>query len=226
MKNRIGQITITALIASLCIGCLMIGYYARPAQAEPLDTHHSSWSLVRETATEDGATFETVYDLDANEGDWASRDSNSVADGGSFRIRSTNIGARTPEGKSPGAVWIFTITGGVEDNDTFSFHIVGWSKTNGMLQVLAVGDGIIGTQDVVLYPDDGAAAILWWADTINIDSVSPVRWPGVSVRNSGNDEVAMILVDLTGIEYIQFVFYDADGTGTKANNLTVFGRRY
>jgi hypothetical protein len=197
------------------------------AEAEPLDSYHSSWHLVRETADEDGADFETVYNLDASEGHWAGKDGNSVADGGPFQIRSTDTEMRPPsEGMSPGAVWEFVICGGLAENDTFSFDIVGWSKTNGMLQVIAVCDGVIGTQDVVIYPDSGAATNIWWADTINLDTVSPVRWPGVSVRNSGNNEVCMILVDTTGLEWIQFVMYDCDGSGTEASNLTVYGRRY
>lgn len=225
MRKRIGRTILTTVVLLYLLLC-GVWFLADMAKAEPLDTHHSKWRLVRETADEDGANFTAVYDLAGDEGNFANKNSNSVANGGPFRIGSRPGELGTPN-KSLGAVWKFVICGGVENNDTFSFHIVGWAEDNGMLRVLAVGDGIIGTQDVVLYPDDDAVATaIWWADTISIDSVTPVRWPGVSVRNSGNDEVASILVDTTGLEWIQFVIYDADGTSTDANDITVFGRPY
>jgi hypothetical protein len=217
MKTRLGKIT---LATAMLVGALCVGVALFQARADPLDTHHSSWHLVRATATEDGANFAAVYNLASNGGDYAS----GVANGGAFQIRSK--GEPGSEGVSPGAVWMFAICGGLADNDTFSFDVAGWAKTNGMLQVLAVCDGVIGTQDVVTYPGGAAATNIWWADTINLDSVTPVRWPGVSVRNSGNNEVAILLIDTAGLEFIQFVFYDCDGGGTEANNITVFGRRY
>ena len=215
MKKRIGRITFVSIFALVLIG---LAVYQTYLTAEPLDTYHSSWHLVRDTATEDGATFDAVYNLDANEGNWASKGSDA------WQIVSKKVDTRQGEGQSPGAVWAFVISGGLADNDTFSFNIVGWSKTNGFLQVIAEGDGVIGTQDVVLYPHDNSSAIVWWADTINLDETD--KWPGVSVRNSGDNEVCMILVDTAGLEWLQFVIYDADGSGTEANNLTVFGRRY
>jgi len=74
----------------------------------------------------------------------------------------------------------------------------------------------------------------FWADTISLDEQS--KWPnyngtlglpGVAVHNSADNEVAILNVDLAGIEWIQFVVYDADGaTGEEAGNVTVYGRRY
>jgi hypothetical protein len=223
MKSKLGKISLA--LTSLIMASVLVAAVIINAKADPLDTWHSSWHLVRETATEDGANFAAVYNLDANEGNFASMDSSSVANGGPFRITSAYVGRPSYEGQSPGAVWLFSICGGLSDNDTFSFDVVAWSKTNGPLQVICTGDGVIGTQDVVLYPDDSAAATnIWWADTLNLDATN--RWPGVAVYNSGNNNIAMLAIDTTGIEYIQFVVYDADGSGTEANNLTVYGRRY
>lgn len=271
------------------------------AMAEPLETYHSSWHLVRETANEDGDTFSLVYDLTGvgtTDGDFASKDSSSVLSGGAFRIRSNGIDY---EGYSAGGAWMFTICGSnyADVDDTFSFNILGWSKTNGMLQTIAVGDGVIGEQAVGLYPDDGGDAYgalisltgvtyttsdetftasgefvnatvgmmarvtgtgftneivdittagndsvicditttsadctdatiqinpAFWADTINLDETT--KWPSVGVYNSGSNEVAFILIDTTGLEWIQFVISKAAAASGEAGNITIFGRRY
>jgi len=221
MKTRLGRITLAtvAILTLLLFGMLAQSYRALAA---PLDSYNVAWKLVRDTATEDGANLAAVYALATGEGNWASRDTTAV-----FRLfdgPSEPTGpASTPD--SPGVVWKFVICGGLADDDTFSFDVLGWAQGNGMAQVIATGDGVIGTQDVVLYPDDSAAATdIWWADTINLDATT--TWPGVSVYNSGNNTVGMLLIDTTGLEFIQFVIYDAGGTGTEANNLTIFGRPY
>lgn len=215
-------------IAILLLFLMVIGMTVLimlPVRAATLDTYHAGWKLIRETATEDGATFAAVYDLAGAEGNFASKDSSSVEDGGPYRIRSVAGTGDGNEFQTVGAAWEFVISGGVEDNDTFSFNLIGWSRINGMLQVICEGNGIIGTQDVVLYPDDGATATsIWWADTITLDETT--KWNTVEVLNSGDNEVAVIHVDTAGLEWVQFVIYDAGGTGTESNNLTVFGRPY
>ena len=182
---RIGRI-ITPIMVCLAIGASLI-FWLISAQAKTLDTYHSSWKLIRETATEDGANFAAVYNLASDGGDFASKDSSTVANGGPYRIRSY-FGGEGTEFVSSGGAMVFAICGGLSENDTFSFNIVGWGRTNGMLQVIAEGDGIIGTQDVVKYPDDGATATnIWWADTINLDETT--KWPAVGVYNSGDNEM-------------------------------------
>lgn len=306
MRNRIGKVTIVA-VAWMVFG--IIAYVIvenNSSQAEPLDTYHSSWHLVREAANEDGATFSAVYDL-TTAGNFASKDSSSVAAGGPFRIVPRQTSARA-EGFSPGGAWMFAISGKNFNNtdDTFSFDIIGWGRENGMLQVLAEGNAVLGTQAVIIYPDGGDALgevfsiadanydhgtttlsvedggfdggvvntliyvgssnetkltsgyyqittftdantivisgasstdditagditvqnnPAFWADTIVLDETS--KWPGVTVKNSGDNEVCTILVDTTGLEWIQFVVYDADAaTGEEAGGISVYGRRY
>jgi hypothetical protein len=127
--------------------------------AEPLDTYHQGWSLVRETANEDGANFAAVYDLTGGAGtsNFAGKDSSSVLNGGPFHIRPTGF----PVPVSPGSRWQFVICGEARNgaDDTFSFDVVGWAAGNGMLQKIVEGDGVLGTQTVVTYPDDGADAV-------------------------------------------------------------------
>ena len=303
MKSRIGRTTLAAVMLALfCIAPFVI---YRMAGAAPLETYHSSWHLVRETAVQDHNSFAEVYDL-TTEGNFANKNSATVLNGGPFQIRSTTVPGT--EGSSPGAIWAFAICGKNYNNtdDTFSYDIVGWAKDNGMLQVIGEGAGALGTQAVVVYPDGGDAMGVefsvtdanythatttlsvtnggfdggvvntmiyvgssnetkltsgyyeittftdantivisgasstdnitaadvtvqnnpaFWADTITLDETT--KWPGVSVVNSGDNEVAMILVDTTGLEWLQFVIYGADAaTGEEAGDITVYGRRY
>ena len=320
MRKLVVFTTIAVLLAvSMYFGLSL----PKPAKAEPVDTYHSSWHLVRETADEDGASFAAVYDLTgvgATTGNFASKDSSTVANGGPFHIIANQGGIGNPY--SPGSKWMFTFCGENYNNvdDTFSFNLVGWSRTDGMLQTIAVGDCVLGTQAVVTYPDSGDAlgalisetavtythatkkftdtgdtgaftgAVVgmlarvtgtgytdaisqittvtdanniicsgltstgngtdstlqinpaFWADTINLDDQT--RWSGsladpntatgyyqmsgtLAVINSGNNEVAGLVVDLTGMEWVQFVIYDADAaTGEQAGNVTVYGRRF
>lgn len=315
---RIGRVILPILACLFVIAILLTQI---PVKAEPLDTYHSGWYLIRETASEDGASFSAVYDLTI-EGNFANKDSSSVLNGGAFKIPSIDTGIDYKH-YSPGSKWMFAFCGENFNNtdDTFSFNLIGWSKTNGMLQVLAEGDCVLGTQAVVVYPDGGDAlgatcsetsvsydhtggtqskyftvtnegfdgAIVgqlayvtgtnitsgyyqvlvvtdtnnisidvtasddntnstvqinpaFWADTINLDETT--KWGGaladpntiygyyqmpgtIAVINSGDNEVACLIVELTGIEWIQFVLYVCDAaTNEEAGNVTVYGRRY
>lgn len=302
MRTRYGKTILgVAVVLVGAMAFVSLVFLMPVSEAEPLDTYHSSWHLVRETADEDEATFAEVYDLTGigtTNGNFASKNTSTVLAGGAFRIPSRN--AIGHEGYSEGGAWMFTICGKCYNDvdDTFSFNILGWSKTNGMMQIIAEGDGVLGTQAVVVYPDGGDAlgelvssttaaytfgdntftqngafgdvavgmmarvtgsgltnaienvttasanAVIltgltdasdctatiqinpsFWADTINLDETT--KWPSVAVYNSGGDEVAYILVDTTGLEWIQFVIYAADAeTNEEAGDITVYGRRY
>lgn len=131
---------------------------ARDAKAAPVDSYHSSWHLVRETANQDGDTFAAVYALAGIESNFASKDTSSVANGGAFRISSRNV-AGPDEGWSAGQTWELMFCGENRNDvdDTFSFNVIGWNKTNGPLQVICEGNGVLGTQSVVVFPDGGDA---------------------------------------------------------------------
>ncbi len=305
---RTGRIILSVLFLLAVMAGTII--YIQPVRAEPIDTFHSSWQLIRETADQDGDTFALVYNL-TTEGNFANKDSSTVANGGPYRIKAYTTGISTDNWLS--AKWIFAFCGknydvandNVVDN-TFSFNIVGWSKANGMLQVMAEGDCILGTQAVIVYPDtgdalgelvsetsvtythntetytvtnggftgaavgmmayvtgtnltDGYYAITtvtdvntiimsgmsstdnntdstvqinpsFWVDTINLDETT--KWPrdgdgnNVMVYNSGDNEVAFIVVETADLEWIQFVIYGADAaTGIEAGDITVYGRK-
>lgn len=309
---RCGRITLAMLFVMAMITYLAIPLL--PAKADPADAFHSEWVLIRDTADEDGATFAAVYDL-TTEGNFANKDSSSVANGGPYQI-SPRAGLNNR--------WMFSLCaknyGVGADNaidNTFSYNIIGWSRENGMLQVIAEGDCVLGTQAVIVYPDGGDAvgeaismtAVTYthgtttfsktgvgigiaigdivyvtgtnltdgyyavtgrtddtvvcsgiassnnntdstldanpafWADTINLDETtkwtSTIDGSGASTGNKGvlelinadgtisAGEVGAIVVDLNGIDWVQFVIYDADATtGVQAGDVTVYGRKF
>jgi hypothetical protein len=287
-----------AILAFIALMALQIS----PINADPADGFHSEWVKIRATADEDGATFAAVYDL-TTEGNFANKSS------AAYQI-SPRAGLNNR--------WMFSFCGkgynGVDD--TFSFNIVGWSRENGMLQVIAEGNCVLGTQAVVVYPDGGdalgpdvtTAAVVYthadttftktdaflgqavgsgmyvlsdnetkltsgfypittwtsadvavasgaastadttatvyinpamWADTIALDETT--KWTSaidgaaastgnkgtIEVINSGDNEVAGLVVDLKGIDWVQVVIYDADAaTGEEAGDITVYGRKF
>ena len=155
---------VLALIAVIVIGATMI--WVALAKAEPADRYSSSWRLIRAKNSEDGADFATVYDLTGvgtTNGNFASKDSSTVASGGPYQIRSS-LGASFSEYFSPGQKWMFAFCGENFNNvdDTFSFNLVGWSRDNGMIQNICEGSCTLGTQAVVTYPngDDALGATI------------------------------------------------------------------
>ena len=167
MKTLKEILLLIAVIIVCIVGLFLISEMSGiiPAKAEPLDTYHSGWHLIRQTASEDGATFAAVYDLTGvgtTDGDFASRDTTAytTANGGVFRIPTVGSG-NLGERYSPGSKWVFAFCGENFNNvdDTFSYTLLSWAKSNGMAQVICDGTGILGTQAVGLYPDDSADAM-------------------------------------------------------------------
>ena len=224
MIRRNWPLLLEGLILTGCIYLVVV----KPLLAEPIDTHHSSWHVIRANAAEDDTTFAAALALQTDEGNFANKPS------GAFHIVSGDVPGRG-EGYSPGSKWMFALCGTHEDGDVFSFNVVGWAKTNGMAQVICEGDGVLGKQDVVIQPDGTADANGFWADTINLEAQT--KWPGtqdangfvnssgIGVYNSGNDEVAILVIETTGLEWIQFIVYDATG-GAQCATVTVYGRRW
>lgn len=300
---RIGRVAVVLLLViAVSLVCVIL---LKPIEAVPLDSYHSSWKLIRETNNEDADTKALVYNLTLA-GDFDNKNSSAVASGGPYHIRSYAGSGAGTEFQSVGGAWMFAICGENFDDvdDTFDFNIVGWSRINGMLQTIAEGDGVLGTQAVIAYPDDGADAVgatcsetsvaydhtagtqekyftvtnegfdgaavgqmayvtgtnitsgyykvlvvtdtnnvsinvtasndntdstvqinpAFWADTINLDETT--KWPSVAVYNSGDNEVCFVLIDTTGLEWIQWIIYKATAGSGEAGNITVYGRPY
>jgi len=108
-------------------------------------------------------------------------------------------------------------------------YVTGTNITSGYYQVTIVTDAN-NVKIAVTATDDNTDSTVqinpaFWADTINLDETT--KWPSVAVYNSADNEMAFIVVDTIGLEWIQFVIYDADAaTGEEAGDLTVYGRRF
>ena len=215
MKNYGKTIVATILIVA-CVFALTMVYIS---EAEPLDTYHGEWARVKDSAVEDGTNFAATIALATNGGDFADMTA------GAYHITSRRY-TMQPETASPGGAWMFAFYGTTTNDDTFSFNLVGWSKTNGMVQVICEGDGVLGTMDVQIEPNGDAITNGFWADTITLDETT--KWPSVAVYNSGDNECAILVVDLTGLEWIDFVTYGVDGANSagEADTLGVYGRPY
>jgi hypothetical protein len=223
MKTKTDLIVTVLLIVILIMIMYPVSGPLKLAFAEPIDTYQSSWQRIEDSAVEDGADFETTLNIDANEGDWSNKTSEA------FHIIANygNLGARY----SPGTQWMFAFFGSDADSDTFSFDLVGWASTNGFAQIICEGDGVLGAQDVVIEPNGDAAGHEYWADTINLDETTKWDQSGsdpnnITVINSGDNQVAILIINLRGIEWIDFVTYDCDGSGGEAATIGVYGRRY
>jgi len=214
MKKHIGKATIVsiALLASVLAG---LGYYSYNASAGVTSTYHSGWHLIRDTNDQDGDTFAAVYNL-TTDGDFASKKSSSVADGGPFRVPSMNETENTK--------WMFAICGknynGVDD--TLSFNLVGWSRENGMLQNICEGAATLGTQAVVIYPDGGDAMGAEFSVT---DANYTHSTETLSVTNGGFDGGVvntMIYVGSSNETNLTSAYYEVT-TFTDANTIVISG---
>lgn len=208
-KSIVAVLVLLGLAALLTVHVIV-------AKAETTDTYHSSWVRIKDSAAEDAANFATTLALATNEGNFANKTS------GAYQIVSRAIEPQ-PFTSSAGGAWIFAFYGTDAADETFSFTMVGWAKGNGMAEVICEGNGILGTQDVVLEPNGDAITNGFWADTIELDETT--KWPSVAVFNSDDNQVAKIFVDMAGLEWVDFITYDVAG-GAEASTIGVYGRQY
>ena len=131
----------------------------------------------------------------------------------------------------------FTLTDELDDVATGMLaRVTGTGFTNAILQITTVTSndsficsGISSTGNCTATVQINPA---FWVDTINTDQTT--KWEGsgtdpnnIYVANSGDNEVALLVIDLAGLEYIQFVIYGADAaTSEEAGAVTVYGRPY
>lgn len=112
-------------------------------------------------------------------------------------------------------------SGGDTANDTFSWRIYGWRMSNGPAELIANGTGILGTQQVVIYPQGGATTNKFWADSLSVTTDYWMRT--VAEQTVGGNSVAKLMFDFLGYEWIYVEITDADGaTGIQAGDITVY----
>lgn len=121
----------------------------------------------------------------------------------------------------------FSFMGGAAADKTFTYDIFTWANENGPAKHTVNGTGILGTQQVVVYPHNGVAATSkFWADTL------VVTWENhpkevESTDTTGHNSVAEVWLDGTGLRYWFIQISSADGsTGTEAGNISCFYRYF
>jgi hypothetical protein len=118
---------------------------------------------------------------------------------------------------------VFYFCGGAAADKTFGFKIYGWRNNGGMAELIAEGTGTLGTQAVVKYPHNGAAATnKFWADTLAISAQGTPETFQVADASGGN-RCAKLFGYNCGYEWLYCEISSADGTtGAEAGNITVY----
>lgn len=169
-----------------------------------LDTFHCDFRLLRAEANENASTIDLT-----SEGNFANKPSSA-----------TRLTARD-EGIGHGGNAVELIfCGGDAADDTFTYTVYTWRRRNGPVRMVATGTGTLGTQAVVVYPQGGTATSKFWADTLSVTH----RWltTVASTDTSGNNEIASLVFDMCGYEFIYVEITNADGTGTEAESVSVY----
>ena len=112
------------------------------------------------------------------------------------------------------------------DNDTFAFEIFAWKAIIGEPKCVCRGTGILGTNLVSTNPVTGVALSNGlWADTIALSDY----WPqGITVEDSGNDQIASVIFDTMGFRIFSVNIYNCLGgtTGGEAHEIGVIVSAY
>lgn len=122
----------------------------------------------------------------------------------------------------------FSFAGSSAAGKTFTYDIITWGNENSPARHAVNGAGILGTQQVIVYPHNNLATTTdrFWADTL---TVSWENWPKEveSTDIVGHNTVAEVWLDATGSRYWFIQISDADGsTGTEAGDISVFYRYF
>jgi hypothetical protein len=173
---------------------------------DTLGTLQSAWSVLRASAGE-----VTALDL-TSAGDFAHKPATAVE----------IVGGAT---ETPVNGIEIAFSGTDANNETFSYKVYAYRKTNGPATLVCSGAGTLGTQAVLLNPSTGATATnTFWADTLTCTSV----WPAtVTLSDSGNNGVARLTFDLLGYSHIYVEITNADGTtGVEAASVAAWYAGY
>lgn len=121
----------------------------------------------------------------------------------------------------------FSFMGSSAAGKTFTYDIITWGNENSPARHIVNGTGILGTQQVIRYPHNNEATTTdrFWADTL---TVVWENWPKEveSTDTIGHNTVAEVWMDDTGSRYWFIQISDADGSGDKAGDISVFYRYF
>lgn len=173
-------------------------------------TDQSTYALWRTEANEVSAAIDLT-----DEGDFAQKPA------AAYEIKGDGAGTNARNVQ-------LIFAGGDTANETFSWKVYAWRNGNGPAELVAYGTGVLGSQAVVKYPHNGAAATSrYWADTLVVTDGS--RWPKTvySTDETGNNEAAKLVFATLGYKYFYVEITSADGeTGSEAGWVSVYGAHF
>ncbi len=178
--------------------------------------------VARNEAEENGAAGAPAIFVLATEGDFAQKPTTAL-DLATKDLLTPKIAQPLGELEQNGLA--FSFTGGSAADKTFTYDIYVWANMNGPAKQIINGTGILGTQQVVIYPHSGTAATAkFWADTLAVTWENHLK-EVEATDTIGHNTISEVWFDATGMRYVFIQISDADGsTGTEAGDIAVFYR--
>ena len=155
------------------------------------------------------ATFDTAIDL-TSASDAKQRPSTGVLDISRRDIVTPNDAPVIAETSANGLCFMFM--GSAANNKDMAWRLLAWRNENGPAEIVANGTATTGTQEVVTYPHNGAAATnVFWCDTIVITNEYWMK--EVESTAAGGDSIAKLFLDSCGYRYWKMEITEIGGDG-------------
>ncbi len=188
-----------------------------------LTTNSNRVYVARNEADENGASGAPDIFVLATEGNFAQKPATAL-DLTTIDLFDPKIAQALGELKQNGVA--FSFSGSSAAGKTFTYDIFTWANENGPAKQTINGTGILGTQQVVIFPHDpdGTAPNRFWADTLTVDWENHLK-EVESTDTIGHNTMAEVWFDMTGLRYVFIQISNADGsTGTEAGDIACFYR--
>ncbi len=181
--------------------------------------------VARNEADENGASGAPAIFVPATEGNFAQKPSTAL-DLQKLDLFSPRETKHSAEMIQNGLA--FSFMGSSAAGKTFTYDMITWGNENSPARHVVNGTGILGTQQVIVYPHNNTAtsATRYWADTLTVTWENWIK-EVESTDITGHNTVAEVWLDDTGSRYWFIQISDADGsTGTEAGDISVFYRYF
>lgn len=184
---------VLSLIVVIALGCL----------AMVSETYQGKLIVVREVVTSN----DTLIALSANAGNFASKPTVAI-----------NLKSKSGISKA-NYIELSFICQDTDSGDasTFTYTVYAWRSRNGPAYLVCTGTATAGTQDVVLYPENGKTATSrWWVDTLTCTDY----WPKtIELGAGGQNSLVTLVIDTLGYKW--WAVYVTAMTDT--DNVIVYG---
>ncbi len=181
--------------------------------------------VARNEADENGATGAPDIFVLATEGNFAQKPATALD---LMKLDLFLPRASVPFGEIKQNGVAFSFMGSSAANKTFTYDIFTWGNENHPAKQVVNGTGLLGTQQVIIYPHNNVATTTdrFWADTLVVNWENTLK-EVESTDTTGHNTIAEVWMDDVGARYWFIQISDADGsTGTEAGDISVFYRYF